>query len=120
MTAKSETPVSDAAMERLSVNHTHQWPKLVELQTAQDLEREAHAWRERFGKAAREPGKLHSQVQALPDRPGMVDVRVAQDLEREVIDWRQRFPEHTYRRQDDCVSLRLVPAQQGGQAERGT
>ncbi len=30
-----------------------------------------------------------------------------EELERELVAWRARFPEHEYRRQDECVALKL-------------
>ena len=44
----SRTPITDAACEAMSRNHTSMWPKVVPVDVAQDLEREVAAWRERF------------------------------------------------------------------------
>jgi hypothetical protein len=107
MASEQDTPVSDSAMERLSVNHTGQWPKLVELETALDLEREAKAWRERFGRNQGVGPARAAAVCAAEGWPQYADVGVAKEVEREVNRWRNEFPQHVYRRQDDCISLKF-------------
>lgn len=42
-----------------------------------------------------------------PPRQNGVSADSAAELEAEVMAWRERFPEHAYRKQDDCVALKL-------------